>query len=226
MKIRLRRHQIAELLVGVVPSAVLFTPFLLILLMALTIGTIPGFVRGRVSVEDGTGLILLLMGPIGLLALLSLIILIVRGPDHVARDRLLRVLVVGSGIPALVFSVTLLVHQFSARGGQVIDGQIVWMVSLAASTVVGLRYLIYLPRLLPPHLQPSSLIRHGLVPRLISLRGRIPEGPARPPLPPGPRPLETDGAPSERSSQTRPSSPQPASRSARSRVRPSRRKPA
>lgn len=225
MKNPLRRRQIAELLVGVVPSAILFTPFLLLLLMALTIGTVPGFVRGRVSVEHWTGLILLLMGPIGILALISLGILIVRGPERVAQDRPLRVLVVGSGIPALAFSVTLLVHQFSARGSEVVDGQMLWMLSLAATTVVGARYLIYLPRLLPPHLQPSRLLPAGVMSRLRGLRE--PAAPDRAqPAQAGPQLLPMAEAASERSAQTHPSSQRPASRSARSRARSSRQKPA
>ncbi|HXF81616.1 MAG TPA: hypothetical protein VNN19_02520, partial [bacterium] len=143
-------RRLVELLVGVVPSAFLFTPLLWLLLTALLLELVPGLLHGRPPVEDGLGIVLLLMGPIGLLALGALTILIIRGPERVAQSRFLRLLVLGSGLPALIFSGAVLARQALGPAGPADRGQALWLVSLAASMVVGARYLVYLPALLRP----------------------------------------------------------------------------
>jgi hypothetical protein len=152
-------RRLVELLVGVVPSAFLFTPLLLLLLTALLLELIPGLLRGRPPVEDGTGVVLLLMGPIGLLALGALTVLIVRGPERVAQSRALRFLVLGSGLPALVFAGVVLARQLLGPVGPGDRGQAAWLISLAASMVVGGRYLVYLPALLRPRRRAAAARR-------------------------------------------------------------------
>ena len=145
----IQRRQVAELLAGVVPAAIVFTPFLLLLLQALVLETIPGLVRGRPLSEDWAGIGALLLGPIGLLALVSLTVLILRGPQHVAAHRRLAILVIGSGIPALVFSIYFLWLQVVDPRARATGGELVLLLPLVASTLVGGRYLRFLPLLVP-----------------------------------------------------------------------------
>lgn len=84
--------QAAELLIAVIPTTIIVGPLLLIWSFVLIAQTVPDILRGH-PLRDPLDPIVLFFGPIGILALISLCLLILFGPEQLARRRYMRILV-------------------------------------------------------------------------------------------------------------------------------------
>jgi len=157
---RMGAAQVAELLIGVVPTAIFVGPELGILIAGLVLETLPGILRGASFRGQWGEAASVLLGPIGVLALISLCLLILFGPEGMARRRSLRIMAVGSGIPGLVAALWVIVSDvrllamgldWSGAGLRFLwagGWRFYEALSLTGSTLVGLKYLRFLPLML------------------------------------------------------------------------------